>query len=124
MIFTATLRRKMDRWLVEDVFGKEQAEFILYKNGPSFAHSEPTLAFWWLALKIELIAFTTASIAWALMFKLAHMNGPAWLTHGSYSVAGVFAVQTVAYILYAIAEALTDPADPGTMPPEDHDLLT
>lgn len=116
-LFTPVFRGQLDRWLIEDVLGKEKAEFLLYRYGPSFAHSEPALSFWWMTVKLELLAFVSSSIVWAVAFKVFHLRGPSWLTDGWFSVKGVLAVEATLYVLYMVAAVLTDPDPPDNMVP-------
>lgn len=122
-VFTPVLRGKLDRYLTQDVLGKERAEFLLYRHGPSFAHSEPALSFWWMTVKLELLAFVSSYMVWAVAFKVFHLRGPSWLTGGWFSVKGVLAVEATLYVLYMIADVLTNPDPPDNMvppgPPDD-----
>jgi hypothetical protein len=120
-LFTPAFRGQLDKWLIEDVLGKEKAEFLLYRHGPSFAHSEPALSFWWMTVKLELLAFATGYMAWAVAFKLFHLRGPSWLINGWFSVSGVLAVEITLYVLYMIADVLTNPDPPDMVPPGPSD---
>ena len=118
LIFFPGLRTKVDG-LLQSILGKESSEDLLYKHGPSFAHSEPALSFWWMGVKYQMIVMIGSSLVWLVMFKLFHAPGPAWLQ--TFTLKGILSIQVVATVLYVLASAITNPVNPDSIEPDIDD---
>lgn len=112
LVLMPTFRHRVDAALM-DLLGEETAKDLLENHGPSFAHGEPALSFWWISVKFQLIITVAATIFWALLFKLMHTPGPVWLQ--TFTLKGILATQAIMTVLYVLASAITMPADPDNI---------